>query len=129
MKLSLFATLSLCLATVVPAEAAGVTATPPILIGSPNGIMCAVTNVGKKPIDVTLEVVNSAGETKNSTGPSTLAPGASTGSAIASSEITGLIYCRVQGFSPKQVHVTACGQTFTAIANGTDECFVLTTAP
>jgi len=113
----------------MPADAAKATATPPLMVTNPDGIACLVTNVGKKPIDVTWEVVGNDGTVVGGGGPVTVAPGASTGGAGANSSINGAVYCRVQGFSTKQIHLTACVQTGTAIVSGDDECLSVATAP
>jgi len=114
----------------MPAQAAKATSTPPLPVTNPDGIACIVTNVGKKPIDVVWEVVGNNGTVVGGNGsPVTVAPGASTGGGQANASISGAVYCRVQGFSTKQVHVTACVQTSAAIVSGDDECLSVSTAP
>jgi len=115
--------------TIGPAYAASSTATAPLRVTTGNGIWCGATNAGTKPIEITVEMLNESGVVVSSHGPVTVAPGATASGPAAVSGSYGFLYCRVNGFSPKKVHVTTCLVSALTIINGSGECLAITTAP
>jgi len=99
-------------------------------VDSGNGIICGVTNVGTKPIEIIHQIVVSDGTVADQGAPTTLSPGAtySSGGVVAPA-INGFVYCRVQGFSSKKIRVTTCLMTLQDIVNGVGRCLDMTTAP
>ncbi|MFN2426301.1 MAG: hypothetical protein ABR587_07625 [Candidatus Binatia bacterium] len=117
-------------ALAVQAHAAASTATPPLLVDTGSGIICGVTNVGTKPIEIVHEIVVSDGSVADQGVPTILAPGASYSSGgVVAPAINGFVYCRVQGFSSKKIRVTTCLMTAADIINGVGRCLDMTTAP
>jgi hypothetical protein len=117
-------------ALAVQAHAAASTATPPLVVNSGSGIMCGVTNVGTKPIEIVHQIVASDGSVANEGNPTIVAPGASYSSGgVVAPEISGFVYCRVQGFSSKKIRVTTCLMSAVDIINGSGRCLDMTTAP
>jgi hypothetical protein len=111
-------------------HAAASTSTPPLLVNTGSGIICAVTNVGNKPIEVFHQIVNSNGVVADEGTPTTIAPGAIYNSGgIVAPAIIGPVYCRVPGFTSRKVRVTTCLMTAIDIVNGVGRCLDMTTAP
>jgi hypothetical protein len=122
---------ALSFAMPLSAHAAASTSTPPIRVqGSlSHGIWCGATNVTTKPVEMSVDVIDQTGAVYSPGGLVTVAPGATTGSALASSSMDGFFYCRANGLSNKKVHVTTCLVTLTTVSNGSGECLATTTNP
>jgi len=111
-------------------HAAPVTSTPPLQVDVGSGIICAVTNVGKKPIEIVHQIVAPSGAVADEGTPTTVEPGATYSSGgVVAPEINGFVYCRVPGFSSKKIRVTTCLKTVADIFNGVGRCLDMTTAP
>ena len=110
------AALGLSLALGASAHADTVMATPVYLIAA-TGTTCAVTNVGKKPVTVTIQVIkySEAGDVlQHST--QQVEPNGSTGQGASTPDPT-YVYCRVSGkFSRSSLRVAGLvGATSTTI--------------
>jgi hypothetical protein len=89
-----------------PSLGATVLATPPLGVDAAHTFSCLATNLDKKPIDVTIERVDVHGDVTGTSHSLSVQPGAIAGGGF--SGIGGFFYCRMTGFSPKKVRLTAC---------------------
>jgi hypothetical protein len=101
------------------ARAASVVTTAVLPSGSANRVICSALNVGTKPADVRVEIVNAIGVVQ-ATNSDSLDPGIT----IAVVDFTPAdSYCRVTGLSEKKMRVSLC------MATATETCLSVATAP
>jgi hypothetical protein len=96
-----------------------VVATAPLTNGTADRVVCLLTNVSDKPIDVDLAVVNVIGVVQQ-TNQGTLNPGI-TMAAVDTTPADS--YCRATGASPKKVRLSLC------MATAALNCISVATAP
>jgi hypothetical protein len=80
--------------------------TPPLFTDNGNALACMITNVGKKPVDVTIEAINAAGTVIGSNA-TTIPPGNATNVSPATTFTTTFCRFTVKG-GKKSVRAAAC---------------------
>ena len=104
-KLSGGLVLTLALVVSSSAVAAPTVTTPALGAFGTNRLVCTVTNVSKKDVDVTVQVVSDAG-TILANVPFTIEPGKASGAGTGMGPTQG--FCRVTGASKSKVRVALC---------------------
>jgi hypothetical protein len=101
------------------AHAASAVTTAVLPSGSANRVICSALNVGTKPADVKVEIVNAIGVVQV-TNSGVLDPGIT----MAAVDVTPFdSYCRVTGLSEKKMRVSLC------MATAAETCLSVATAP
>ena len=104
-KVSAGLVLALTLAMSSSAVAAPTVTTPALGAFGTNRLVCTVTNVSKKDVDVTVQVVSQTG-TILSNLPLTIEPGEASGTGTGPGPAQG--FCRVIGASKSKIRVALC---------------------
>ena len=102
-----FATMSLLVLTAASAQAASVINTPPSfpLLNGAEFARCTAVNVGKKPVSVTVEIINATAGSVDATTTTTVDPNERI--TLASNQAGNVtLFCRVTGLSKKSGTVT-----------------------
>jgi hypothetical protein len=97
--------LAIALAISSSAVAAPTVTTPALGAFGTNRLVCTVTNVSKKDVDVTVQVVSETG-TILANVPFTIEPGKASGAGTGMGPTQG--FCRVTGASKSKVRVALC---------------------
>jgi hypothetical protein len=104
-KVSAGLVLALTLAMSSSAVAAPTVTTPALGAFGTNRLVCTVTNVSKKDVDVTVQVVSQTGAILSNL-PLTIEPGEASGTGTGPGPAQG--FCRVTGASKSKIRVALC---------------------